>query len=149
MINSFRGENYFLSNFYNAQVLFEGAFYNNNEAAFQAAKMKNPADRKNVMFDCDGMRLAFTQMPAKYAKRHGRRVTLRDDWENIKYDVMLAIVRDKFTRHTELKAKLLATGNEPLEEGNTWGDRTWGTVNGVGQNLLGKILMQVRDELRS
>lgn len=149
MINSFRNEYAFLSNFYNAPVMFEGTFYNNNEAAFQAAKLANPEERKSIKFNCDGTYLTFTEMPAKYAKRHGKRVNLRKDWEAVKYDVMLAIVRDKFTRHTDLKNMLLATRNEPLEEGNTWGDRTWGTVNGVGKNWLGKILMQVRNELRA
>ena len=44
--------------------------------------------------------------------------------------------------------KLLATGDEHLEEGNTWGDTTWGTVNGIGENRLGRILMKVRKELQ-
>ena len=43
---------------------------------------------------------------------------------------------------------MIETGDEYLEEGNTWGDRIWGTVNGKGQNNLGKILMRVREELR-
>ena len=51
-------------------------------------------------------------------------------------------------QNAELRIKLLETGNEHLEEGNTWGDRIWGTVNGVGQNRLGKILMRVREELK-
>ena len=49
---------------------------------------------------------------------------------------------------SDLKEKLLATGDEHLEEGNTWGDTTWGTVNGIGENRLGKILMKVRNELQ-
>lgn len=148
MIKEFRGKYQFLSNFYNAPVMFQGALYNNNEAAFQAAKMADPKDRTMVTFNCDGQHLAFTEMPAKYAKRHGRHVTLRPDWEKVKYYVMLEIVRDKFTRNSNLRDMLLATGDEPLEEGNTWGDKTWGTVNGQGKNWLGKILMQVRNELK-
>ena len=58
-------------------------------------------------------------------------------------------MRLKFTTHADLRDKLLATGDTPLEEGNTWGDRTWGVYQGQGDNRLGKILMKVRDELRA
>lgn len=61
---------------------------------------------------------------------------------------MTQIVRDKFTRNPNLRRALLATGCRRLEEGNDWGDREWGTVEGVGQNRLGLILMQIRAELR-
>ena len=54
----------------------------------------------------------------------------------------------KFSQHPELAEKLLATGNAHLEEGNSWGDKVWGTVGGVGANNLGKILMRVRETLR-
>lgn len=60
---------------------------------------------------------------------------------------MLQVVRAKFTQNAELADKLLATGDAHLEEGNTWGDRVWGTVNGVGANQLGIILMKIRDEI--
>ena len=62
---------------------------------------------------------------------------------------MYEICKAKFTQNEDLKEKLLATGNDILEEGNTWGDRVCGTVNGVGENRLGKILMRVREELRN
>ena len=67
--------------------------------------------------------------------------------EEVKDKVMYEIVLAKFTQNPDLKEKLLATGDEYLEEGNTWGDTIWGTVDGVGENRLGKILMRVRDEL--
>ena len=67
--------------------------------------------------------------------------------EEVKDKVMYEIVLAKFTQNPDLKEKLLATGDEHLEEGNTWGDTIWGTVDGVGENRLGKILMRVRDEL--
>ena len=72
---------------------------------------------------------------------------MRSDWEEVKDKVMYEIVLAKFTQNPDLKEKLLATGDESLEEGNTWGDTIWGTVDGVGENRLGKILMRVRDEL--
>ena len=83
------------------------------------------------------------------AKRKGRHVQLRHDWEQIKFTVMYEIVKAKFTKNEDLKIKLLATKDEYLEEGNTWGDKIWGTVNGKGQNNLGKILMRVREELKN
>lgn len=148
MINSFKGENYFLSNFYMAPVCYEGIMYLNNEAAFQAAKIKDLKERENFQALCDGKMLPFSKMNPSDAKRNGRRVNLRPDWESVKTDVMRDIVYDKFKRNPELRKMLLDTGNEPLEEGNTWGDRVWGTVNGSGENRLGKILMNVRTQLR-
>lgn len=137
-IDSFRGSNYYLSNFYSAKVEYDGITYENTEAAFQAQKCINPEDR--VMFShCD----------PSAAKKLGRRVKLRPDWEEVKYVHMKHIVKAKFEQNPDLAAKLIATGDAHLEEGNTWGDRIWGTVNGVGNNALGLILMQVRDELKS
>ena len=137
MINEFRGKYYFLSNFFTVPVTYEGITYANNEAAFQAAKTLSQKIRQE-----------FANLPPNEAKKKGRAVTLRENWDVIKYDIMYNIVLAKFTQNPELKAKLLATGNELLEEGNNWGDKIWGTVNGVGHNNLGKILMRIRDELR-
>ena len=136
-INSFRGSYYFLSNFYEAPVTYEGITFKNNEAAFQAQKVCDLAER-----------MKFKDLNGAEAKKLGRRVSLRKDWENIKIELMKGIVYAKFEQNEDLKGKLLATGDKYLEEGNTWGDRTWGTVNGSGANLLGKILMEVREELR-
>lgn len=135
-IDSFRGDYFFLSNFYEAPVSYDGLTYKNNEAAFQAQKI-NAKDRHT-----------FTDLSASEAKRLGRIVILRRDWEHVKVKIMYEIVKAKFEQNPDLRIKLLNTGDAELEEGNTWGDRIWGTVNGSGQNLLGKILMQVRDELR-
>ncbi len=137
MINSFTGEYFFLSNFYNAPVTYGGISYYNNEAAFQAQKCTDKADMQQ-----------FAQLDPSQAKRLGRSITLRKDWEQVKISLMTEIVRAKFTQNPELAEKLAATGGAHLEEGNNWGDRIWGTVNGVGANNLGKILMQIRDELR-
>lgn len=135
-ISNFRGNYYFLSNFYPARVEYEGLTYGSNEAAFQAQKTLDMEDRRR-----------FTVLDPYEAKRKGRRVTLRKDWEKAKEPIMRRIVFAKFSQNPELKEKLLATGDAYLEEGNDWGDRTWGTVNGIGENLLGKILMDVRDTL--
>jgi len=137
-IASFSGEYQFLSNFWDATVSLEGESYRSTESAFQAAKTLNPDERKEI-------RMELT--PGR-AKRLGRRVQLRPDWDRIKDDVMLELVRQKFTRHPDLAARLLATGHATLIEGNTWRDTYWGVCDGAGQNKLGQILMKVRGELR-
>ena len=71
------------------------------------------------------------------------------EWDSVKTNWMYEICKAKFSQNEELKSKLLSTGTEYLEEGNTWGDEVWGTVNGVGENRLGKILMKIREELKS
>lgn len=139
MINEFRGKYFFLSNFYEAPVTYKGITYRNNEAAFQAQKVRDFEKQKE-----------FSNLNPSEAKKKGRHVKLRKDvdWDSEKTGFMLEIVSAKFNQNEDLKIKLLATGDKHLEEGNTWGDRIWGTVNGVGENQLGKILMQVRKELK-
>ena len=90
----------------------------------------------------------FLGLDPSSAKRKGRRVKLRNDWEEVKDQIMYEIVLNKFSQNEELRKKLIATGDEYLEEGNTWYDTYWGVCNGKGKNKLGKILMQVREELR-
>ena len=135
MIDSFKGKYYFLSNFYSAPVTYDGLTFQNNEAAFQAAKCINPELRKQ-----------FINLNPSKAKKLGRSVKLRKDWEQVKVQIMKEICKAKFDQNEDLKKQLLATGKQTLEEGNTWGDRIWGTVDGVGQNHLGKILMEIRKE---
>ena len=147
MIDNFRGKYYFLSNFYNAPVEYEGILYTNNEAAFQSAKLKNKNLRTNYIHN--GMKYNFATLDPSTAKKFGRHLNLRSDWEEVKFDIMYELVYDKFNRNQKLRQKLLLTDNEELVEGNTWGDRIWGKCNGKGQNNLGKILMRVREELRN
>lgn len=137
MIDRFVGENFFLSNFYESPVTYRGLTYTSVEAAFQSVKAGNMHERQK-----------FTKMNPSEAKRAGRAVKLRDDWEFIKDDVMHECVFDKF-KDPILQNKLLNTGDEELIEGNDWGDRYWGVCGGKGENKLGKILMQVRSEIRT
>lgn len=109
MINSFTGDYYFLSNFYMAPVSYNGWDYTNNEAAFQAQKTKN----RRLKFQL------FSQASPSEAKAAGRKIDLRSDWEEVKDKVMYEIVLAKFTQNPDLKEKLLATGNEHLEEGKS------------------------------
>lgn len=137
MIDSFRDKYFFLSNFYHCWVVLDGEHYPSVEHAYQAAKTLDPTEREKIK--CAGS--------PGVAKRLGRTVTHRSDWKKIKVDIMLDLVRQKFTKSSDLVGKLLATGDQELVEGNTWGDRFWGVYRGRGENHLGKILMQVRREL--
>lgn len=136
-INSFRGKYYFLSNMYPVPVTFENMTYSCAESAFQAAKCSDPADRKKFIF-----------LNGYEAKKLGRRVNLRKDWESVKLNIMYQCVKSKFANNPDLKSELLNTKNAILIEGNTWNDTFWGVCNGIGENHLGKILMQIRDELQ-
>ena len=136
-IDNFKGEYFFLSNFYPAKIKYNGIQYLNNEAAFQAQKCTTMEDR-----------IKFSYLNPSDAKKLGRRIILRNDWESVKISIMREIVFEKFKQNPHLTEKLLDTGDVYLEEGNNWGDRIWGTVNGVGKNELGKIIMEVREELK-
>ena len=138
MINRFRGDYYFLSNFYMAPIKYDGILFTNNEAAFQAQKCVESKDKER-----------FSDLNPSEAKKMGRCVALRKDWEKEKTRIMYEICYEKFSQNPRLKKALLDTGDEELIEENTWGDMIWGCVDGIGENRLGKILMKVREELRN
>ena len=135
MIDAFIKTNRFLSNFYPCKVTYEGITYPTTEHAFQAAKTLDQSLRKTI---------ANLPQPSE-AKKEGRNLQLRPDWEKIKVQVMRELLLLKFS-DPELKKKLLATGKEELIEGNWWGDTFWGVCKGTGQNMLGKLLMEIRDK---
>lgn len=134
-ISNFRGRYYFLSNFYPAPIKYGNHTFLNNEAAFQAMKCPSRANE-------------FYLLDPSEAKRLGRRVKLREDWEEVKELIMYEICYHKFTQNPDIRKMLLDTDDAELIEGNTWGDKIWGVCNGVGENRLGKILMRIRDELK-
>jgi ribA/ribD-fused uncharacterized protein len=138
MIKEFRGPTRWLSNFHLKAVTFEGLVYLATENAYQAAKTLDPALRAPFMF-C---------MPVE-AKRMGKDLPLREDWEDVKLGIMYDLNKQKFSTNPE-KQYLLDTGDEELVEGNYWNDRFWGQCPiGLGENHLGKILMRIREELRN
>lgn len=136
MIKEFQGEYRFLSNFWPCTVIHDGFGYQNAESAYQAAKT-NDLEERIQFFNCE---------PGK-AKRLGRKVRIRKDWESVKDQIMYEIVYDKFTRNYNLAQQLRDTGDQELVEGNAWRDTYWGICSGIGQNKLGKILMLVRDKI--
>ena len=142
MINSFDGEFAFLSNFFPSPITFDGITFPTVENWFQAWKTEVPTEFRAI---------ATAETPGR-AKRLGRKCMLREDWEEVKEQVMEDGLRLKFA-DPELKSKLLATADEELIEGNTWHDRTWGRCvcskcGGQGQNLLGQLLMELREEIK-
>ena len=138
IINSFRGEYGFLSNFYDCKVYYNGMTFKSSEAAYQAMKCCSKEEA-----------LSFQGHTASEAKYHGQLVKLRPDWEQVKLQIMEEIVRAKFVQNVQLAKKLVATGDAELVEGNTWGDTYWGvdTRRKKGENHLGIILMKLRSEL--
>ena len=145
-IDSFRNEYAFLSNFYEHPVTYDGITYKNSEAAFQASKTISAYQRSRGEIPFSDERLLFKDLSGGGAKRLGRKVRLRPDWEDVKVSVMRDIIHAKFSDES-LKDLLLSTEGAYLIEGNTWGDRIWGQVNGEGENLLGQILMEERENI--
>ena len=133
-INEFTGKYFFLSNYYQCRVEYNGYIFDSAEAAFQS--QKNPT-----------MASLFVGIPPNRAKSLGRRVDLRTDWEDVKIDVMRNILQSKFS-NIELRSKLIKTYPCVLIEGNTWGDTFWGVdmKTNIGKNTLGILLAEIRNE---
>jgi ribA/ribD-fused uncharacterized protein len=136
MITEFEREYRWLSNFWPAPVVYDGVRYDSVEHAYVAAKTDQPE-----------LRLPLQRMNPGAAKRYGRTLPLRKGWDDMRIDVMRSLLLQKFVSGY-LREDLLATGNQFLIEGNTWGDTFWGVCKGVGENHLGKLLMEIREKLR-
>ena len=153
IIDKFDGRWRFLSNFHPCKVERDGIVYPSNEHFYVAMKIntpqwiKDPVTKQTRLYEIDDAReyVSRVSTPGK-VKQVGRALDVRKDWDDIKYNVMLYGVRQKFQDEV-LKQMLLDTEDAELIEGNWWGDIYWGICNGIGQNNLGKILMQVRKEL--
>lgn len=143
MIDCFDGHWAFLSNFYWHEIEFEGIKYPTNEHFFQAMKTLDEDER---------LEISRCLTPGR-AKRMGRRVALRPDWESVKEDVMFEALCLKFADE-QLADWLLETGDSILVEGTTWHDNEWGNCSCPkcahieGKNKLGKLLMKVRDMIK-
>lgn len=144
-ITSFKNEFEFLSNFYFAFFDWDGHSWPTVEHAFQAAKTPTTSDY-------DRIRKAEKPGSAKYI---GRSIILRDDWEQVKIEIMTELVWYKFYQNLELLAMLLDTDSAILIEGNWHHDNYWGDcfckncVGIVGKNMLGSILTCIREEMHT
>ena len=129
MINNFQGHYRFLSNFW---IEPDGSHV---EGEYQARKSDPPT-------------LSVERLLPGQAKRAGKTLILRKDWDQVKLQIMRELVTAKFTHHPSLAHLLLSSGDANIIEGNTWGDQYWGVCQGTGENHLGKILMDIRRQLQ-
>lgn len=141
-IMHFNKEYFFLSNFYEGKIfIYKEHRFQNAEAPFHAEK-------------CISRIKEFEMERPSQSKKLGRKVLLRNDWEEVKDQVMYDVCYAKFTQDENLKSRLLATGDKELVEGNAHNDRCWGmtydknTKSWVGENRLGIVLMKLREDLK-
>ena len=118
------------------KIELDGLIFPTTENAFQASKSLDQEVRKY-----------FLRLSPDEAKKLGRQIQCRPDWEDVKDDVMCQILKKKY-KHPLIRKWLLATGDAYLEETNTWGDTYWGVCKGVGKNKLGRLIMRIRQEIR-
>ena len=128
-----------LSNFAMITVRIDNVTWKTSEHYFQAMKTDDLQWRERI-------HLANTPKEAKYL---GRMAPMRLDWNDIRKDVMLKVLRAKVQQSSKVRDLLLASGDKPIRETAPW-DEVWGTgKRGTGQNLLGKMWEQIRTELRT
>lgn len=139
----FEKKHRFLSNFAPAAVVLDGQTYPTVEHAYQAAKFPSDSPRR---------RAVGLAPYAAAAKRQARALWMNDaerkQWDQRKLGVMRQLLDQKFANPVLAEA-LLATGDRELIEGNWWGDTFWGVCRGEGKNHLGKMLMEIRAEIRT
>ncbi|NOT39074.1 MAG: NADAR family protein [Alphaproteobacteria bacterium] len=131
------------SNLYRRAIKFEGEIFLTSEHAYQAGKARKPTVRKWLMAAPTPALLAMAAHGLYYWD-------VAPEWSKTKFDRMRAVLRAKFTQHADLRELLLSTGQARLVESATVDNqvnRLWGEVNGVGQNMLGVMLMELRSEL--
>lgn len=126
-----------LSNFHQEGFFVNGIHFHTSEAAYMAQKTFHMPEVYALSECSTGLE----------AKRLGQQVTLRSDWEEVKYSKMLKVLREKFKQSVFCRDLLLSTGSKYIEESNWWNDNYWGKCHAYGLNNLGKILMQIRTEI--
>lgn len=137
-ITAFRGRWTKLGNYSSCVVFYNGHAYQSVEHAYQAQKTLGLTDQKKIR---------DSPTPAT-AKKLARKKPLRPDWDSVKVSIMRELLREKFSQEPE-RSILLSTGVAELVEGNWWKDTFWGQCPvGNGENWLGRLLMEVRTELR-
>lgn len=135
-INDFHGHYYWLSNFSSTEVCLDGELYPTVEHAYQAAKTDDPTLRKQI-------RAASTPGKAKKLGTTIPAAKFKGDWDKQRIFVMYYLLRQKFVGQRLHMLQQLKGVN--LVEGNTWGDTFWGVCDGEGHNVLGQLLMMIRD----
>jgi ribA/ribD-fused uncharacterized protein len=136
-ITRFVGDFAFLSNFYDSVIFFDGKKFQTVEHAYQAYKTLNLEE-----FEC----IRNAKTPGE-AKKLGRKATIRNDWDEVKVSFMKKFLIKKF-ENPFFSALLLATDDAQLIEENYWNDTFWGVCRGKGKNMLGILLMEIREDLK-
>lgn len=132
------------SNLYRREIEFEGEVFATSEHAYQAGKARKPEVREWLMAAPTPALLAMAAHGLYYWD-------IAPGWSRMKFDRMRGVLLAKFTQHEDLRALLLSTGTARLVESATVDNevnRLWGEVNGQGKNMLGVLLMELRDKLR-
>ena len=163
VVTKFRGPHRLFSNMFRAPVAWGDdvtapRLWACNELPYVLAKTRSLEERAQGLAVFERAEVRDPEKAGMAVRHWGKRLVLRPDWDALKREVMLALVRDKFARNRALGEALLSTGDGLIEEGNTWGDIYWGIARrsvpergirvGDGENHLGRIMMQVRAELR-
>jgi ribA/ribD-fused uncharacterized protein len=152
VIDSFRDEWFFLSNFSYHKFVYKGKLFKTSEHFFMACKTFDKEHQAQIIA-CEKPSEAKALCKPK---SHGGIITLREDWENVKYRLMDLAIYLKFTQNPTIAKELIDTGDAYLIEGNTWHDNVWGNCTcgrpqcyEDGLNALGIALMNLRDKLRA
>jgi ribA/ribD-fused uncharacterized protein len=131
------------SNLFRRPIVFEDMTFATAEHAYQAGKARRPEVRAWLMAAPSPALLAMAA--------HGLyQWDIAPSWSRVKLDRMRAVLHAKFTQHHDLREILISTGSARLVESATVNNavnRLWGEVNGVGKNMLGVLLMELRTEL--
>lgn len=141
-IEHFRKHYYFLSNFFRSTITYKGHQFPTVEHAFQAAKCTSTADFEKIL-NCE---------TPYQAKKLGLLVAIQDNWDSKRVDIMRQILKEKFCKNPHLKELLVNTGQRKIVEGNYFHDNYWGQCmceehrNIQGENMLGKLLMEIRND---
>ena len=160
----FKNEKRFLSNMYPCKIVFEeihkikgmfpdvpfdGLSYGSSEHIYMAMKSENPLWHKIIQAmeePRETKKAARKQLQTGLLFETEDVFSFRSDWDDVKYEIMRAIVYLKFIQNKHLADQLI-TLDGYIEERNDWNDTYWGTCEDIGENNLGKILMEVRDYL--
>ena len=133
------------SNLYRRSMTFEGCLYPTAEHAYQAGKARKKEVRDWLMAAPSPSLLAMAAHGLYYWD-------ITPKWSTTKFARMKSVLHAKFSEHQDLGEILLGTGDARLVESATVDNpvnRLWGEVNGVGRNMLGILMMEVRDEIRT
>lgn len=141
MIEHFKSEEHsWLSNMEPCRIIIDGIMYSSVEHAYVSAKSSDPEWKK----------YCTTELNPRVIKTQGRKLTLPDNWDEIKLSIMRECIEQKYNQEP-YRELLLKTGNEYIQEGNWWNDTFWGvdlkSIPPKGNNMLGKLIMEKRSSL--